>query len=83
MTGKDALLDALKMPTHVMVIKIKIFFKEKNLMERKTKVLGFAAVLIAAAMVMIGCNHAQGNSGKEDKKPNTPSAAREKTYQVV
>ena len=51
-------------------------------MERKTKVLGFAAVLIAAAMVMIGCNHAQGNSGKEDKKPNTPSAAREKTYQV-
>ena len=49
---------------------------------KKTKVFKWAAVLMLAAMMIVGCKQAQGNSSsEEDKKtetpvtPNTPAAA--------
>ena len=43
---------------------------------KKTKVVKWAAVLMLAAMMIVGCKQAQGNSSKEEnKKPDTPAAA--------
>ena len=50
---------------------------------KKTKVVKWAAVMMLAAMMIVGCKQAQGSSssGEEDKKtetpvtPNTPAAA--------
>ena len=50
---------------------------------KKTKVVKWAAVMMLAAMMIVGCKQAQGNSssGEENKKtetpvtPNTPAAA--------
>ena len=55
---------------------------------KKTKVFKWAAVLMLAAMMIVGCKQAQGNSSsEEDKKtetpvtPNTPAAAEK--YEVT
>ena len=43
---------------------------------KKTKVFKWAAVLMLAAMMIVGCKQAQGNSSSEgNKKPDTPAAA--------
>jgi len=44
--------------------------------EKSGKLFGLAAVLMLAAMMIGGCNQAQGNNSKEEnKKPDTPAAA--------
>ena len=56
---------------------------------KKTKVVKWAAVMMLAAMMIVGCKQAQGNSssGEENKKtetpvtPNTPAAAEK--YEVT
>ena len=43
---------------------------------KKTKVFKWAAVMMLAAMMIVGCKQAQGNSSsEEDKKTETPAAA--------
>ena len=43
---------------------------------KKTKVFKWAAVMMLAAMMIVGCKQAQGNNSKEEnKKPDTPAAA--------
>lgn len=47
-----------------------------NVNKKSGVLLGLAAVLMLAAMMIVGCNQAQGNSSKEEnKKPDTPAAA--------
>ena len=45
--------------------------------EKSGKLLGLGvAVLLLAAMMIVGCKQAQGNSSREEnKKPDTPAAA--------
>ena len=43
---------------------------------KKTKVFKWVAVLMLAAMMIVGCKQAQGNNSREEnKKPDTPAAA--------
>ena len=43
---------------------------------KKTKVFKWAAAVMLAAMMIVGCKQAQGNSSREEnKKPDTPAAA--------
>ena len=47
-----------------------------NINKKSGKILGLAAVLILAAMMIVGCKQAQGNNSREEnKKPDTPAAA--------
>ena len=47
-----------------------------NVNKKSGVLLGLAAVLMLAAMMIVGCKQAQGNSSSaENKKPETPAAA--------
>ena len=47
-----------------------------NVNKKSGVLLGLAAVLMLAAMMIVGCKQAQGNSNREEnKKPDTPAAA--------
>ena len=52
--------------------------------EKSGKLLGLGvAVLLLAAMMIAGCNQAQGNSSREEnKKPDTPAAAEKYTVTI-
>ena len=47
-----------------------------NVNKKSGVLLGLAAVMMLAAMMIVGCKQAQGNNSKEEnKKPDTPAAA--------
>ena len=52
-----------------------------NVNKKSGKLLGLAAVLMLAAMMIVGCNQAQGNSSS-GKSTDTPSAPADKIYTV-
>ena len=57
------------------IIEREYMYINSRISKRTPLLSGIAAVLMLAAMMIVGCKQAQGNSSSEEhKKPDTPAA---------